>query len=385
MKRVYSTRTELDAHQARLFLESHGISSVVVGESAAFTNLSFTPTSEPGVSVEEVNFERAALLMQEYSSVEGENVRRGDWVCSKCGEPGEASFDLCWKCETPRPPDAAAVFADTSISNAPDVAAANQSAPVDSPAVLAQQEASEVIYAGRLIERSKSRLWFEVLLILAISQPYLVEGWLFSLFEDFWPERTFASQSAFIFMLESAVAACTLLIIACSGEPWSKFGIKRPQMLWDLFGAGILYLIAVRAVSMSNGLFLDALQEWLPREDFHRLVNLPSEWIPPHGGGDLVLALITCLAIGFSEELVYRGFLIPRFERLLGSTALSVIVSSLLFASIHFSGNGILGVWNALGFGLIAGFVFARFRQLWPLVFAHGLADFVLFIQSVDA
>jgi hypothetical protein len=61
MQRVYTAQSELEAHEASLFLESHGIRALVDGESAAFTNLSFTLGSEPGTLVDDVEVERAML------------------------------------------------------------------------------------------------------------------------------------------------------------------------------------------------------------------------------------------------------------------------------------------------------------------------------------
>jgi len=79
---------------------------------------------------------------------------------------------------------------------------------------------------------------------------------------------------------------------------------------------------------------------------------------------------------GFAEELVMRGYLIPRFERLLNSTWGSLLLTTVLFATYHCY-QGPSGVVNALEFGLIYGSAFCVFRRVWPLALAHAVSNFL--------
>jgi membrane protease YdiL (CAAX protease family) len=81
-------------------------------------------------------------------------------------------------------------------------------------------------------------------------------------------------------------------------------------------------------------------------------------------------------AVGFGEEVFFRGYLISLWERLSGSKAQSVIVTSLLFGIVHVY-QGVYGVASATGIGLVYGLMFVRLRRLWPLAFAHALTDFI--------
>lgn len=377
MKLVYSARTELDAHQAKLYLASHHVNAFVIGESVAFTNFSFTPGSEPTVLVEDADYPRAIDLMQSYASNEEPAARRERWICPTCGERGEASFDLCWKCETPRPIDLALPSSsDGSVGVENEV----RDGFLDAAPMAGEEGADDVQQSYE----SRTLLLLEVLAVFAIASPFLVHGWLYSFVSAFWPEDSFPAVAGVGIAIELLMASCVLAIIWSGNEPWSRFGLQRPRMWWDLFGAGVLYLFTVRFSAMSNGLFLDGLQEWLPSELYDQLINLPSDWVSPRGTTGLFLALILSLTIGFTEELIYRGFLVPRLELILGSTVGGVTLSALLFASGHYLSQGVPGVWNALGIGIVFGTVFAYFRRLWPLVFAHALIDFVLFIRPVD-
>jgi membrane protease YdiL (CAAX protease family) len=351
-------------------LESHDIQSAVIGESAAFTNLAFTPTSVPGVAVDDADLERAAELLDHYVAEKQGSTRRTKWKCNRCGELGEEQFEICWKCEAPR----SDMPAEPALDMTAELAAI-------SPAATEDNVPAPILAPAELSSQARRRIWFEVIALLAITQPWWGSELLVSPLTPILDRRTFAGESVYIVLAELIVASCALLIVAIGDQPWSSFGLDRLRPLWDLFGAGILYLVAVFAVSMSNGLFYDLAHEWLHADDFKRLFNQSSTWIPPQSGIDLLFALGASLCVGFSEELVYRGILIPRFEQLFRSTWVSVLLSSFLFALMHWS-QGPLSVWNALGMGLIFGIAFAHFRHLWPLVLAHALWDFAIIVRS---
>ncbi len=132
---------------------------------------------------------------------------------------------------------------------------------------------------------------------------------------------------------------------------------------------------------MSNGLFYDLRTNGYLQKISIGYSTSQARWIPPQGGIDVLLALAVSLSVGFAEELIFRGFFIPRFEQLFRSTGASVLLSSALFATMHWT-QGPLSVWNALGMGLIFGITFAHFRHLWPLAFAHALWDFEVIVRS---
>jgi membrane protease YdiL (CAAX protease family) len=98
-------------------------------------------------------------------------------------------------------------------------------------------------------------------------------------------------------------------------------------------------------------------------------------------GAEYLLVPFSSCAIGFVEELVMRGYLIPRFERLLGSSWKAVLVSTVLFASCHMY-QGPVGVISAAITGLVLGIAFCWVRRLWPVALAHALLDFIAFIKA---
>jgi len=84
-----------------------------------------------------------------------------------------------------------------------------------------------------------------------------------------------------------------------------------------------------------------------------------------------LLLILTKGVNGFAEELILRGYLIPRLETLTGSTAKSIVLSSVLFASYHIY-QGPASSIQILIMGLIFGSFFAITRRICPLVLAHA-------------
>jgi len=155
-----------------------------------------------------------------------------------------------------------------------------------------------------------------------------------------------------------------LVILSLTKEPWSQFGIVRISWLPDMAVGAVIWFVAAFVYDFAA----DALPPpWLVHRDL---------WARPEGVAQHLLLLASSLANGFAEEFVMRGYLLTRFERLLRSTWLAVLITTTLFAGCHLY-QGTSGVVNAVVFGLVMGISYCLLRRLWPLCFAHAIADVV--------
>ena len=75
-----------------------------------------------------------------------------------------------------------------------------------------------------------------------------------------------------------------------------------------------------------------------------------------------------------------RGYLLPRLERLLRSTAAAVVITSLLFASYHIY-QGFAAVCGSAAFGLVYAVAFCMTRRIWPLCLAHTMTNWMIFMS----
>ena len=91
---------------------------------------------------------------------------------------------------------------------------------------------------------------------------------------------------------------------------------------------------------------------------------------------NLGLLIFTCLTAAFTEEFIFRGYLLPRLQILLGNKWISIFLSSLLFALVHIGYGDI----ERMLFPFIIGFIFSiyyyKYRSLTVLIICHFVMDF---------
>jgi CAAX protease family protein len=210
---------------------------------------------------------------------------------------------------------------------------------------------------------SVGRLWLEVLAVLAFA-------WLPDVFNAVaslcWPELSVPRSSAYahlaLVMRSIQVSAPVLYIIWRSGDPWSYFGLMRPAWAVDpLLGLGIFLI----------GAFIDEVNSGVspgPRDPTAQAASgVPAVYL---------LYLVASCANGFAEELVMRGYLLPRLRRLCGSAVAGVALTSVLFAAYHVH-QGPSGALSILLLGLVYGTAFCLAGRLWPVAVAHALVNFL--------
>jgi membrane protease YdiL (CAAX protease family) len=164
----------------------------------------------------------------------------------------------------------------------------------------------------------------------------------------------------------------SLLILAWAHfthKPWGELGFVRPRD-WPVtialgIGSGFLFKLAMKAIVMP---LLGA-----------PAINPAYHFIAGNAGALAGMFLVSIVDAGFGEELVYRGFLFDRLGRLLGhgtgARSLTVMLTSVLFAAAHLSGQGRSGAEQALITGLVFGVIFARTGSLWLPMVAHAAFD----------
>jgi membrane protease YdiL (CAAX protease family) len=91
------------------------------------------------------------------------------------------------------------------------------------------------------------------------------------------------------------------------------------------------------------------------------------------------MAASLILAAGFGEEATFRGFLIERIGKLIGTApwarALTVLVTTALFAWAHYAGQGIAGVQQAVFTGLVFALLYLATGTLWLSMVTHAAFD----------
>ena len=181
--------------------------------------------------------------------------------------------------------------------------------------------------------------------------------------------------------LSGVVSGVTLLVIRRSGEPWSKFGLRKFQPGTDLGLGAIAFLLVLGVYLVGSDALRAVLDLFYTPYEVRQLLAHHTRIVHPVDGIEAAMGVITMICVSFTEELVMRGYLIPRMEQLLRWTWCGVLVSAGVFAYGHLY-QGIGGAWQAFGFGVVFGVVFVYTRRIWPLVGAHALIDIIAMLHA---
>lgn len=172
-------------------------------------------------------------------------------------------------------------------------------------------------------------------------------------------------------VLEPLGAILALLWARRTRTPWRDLGLARPRSWAWTIALGVLgggaFKLAMKSIVMP-------LLGAPPINEAYRWLTGNTAALP-----GMIFAVV--VGAGFGEELVFRGFLFERFGRLLGAGRLAqiaiVAITSLWFGWVHVFGQGLPGAQQATIVGLVYGTIYARTRQLWPLIVAHAAFDLV--------
>lgn len=98
--------------------------------------------------------------------------------------------------------------------------------------------------------------------------------------------------------------------------------------------------------------------------------------------GMLPLVFLTSMAVGYSEELYFRSYLLTALPRLGVGIPAAVAAGTILFALGHIY-EGVLGFVGTAIIAFVLSLVFLRTRSLNVVAVAHGLYNFVTLLATL--
>ena len=176
-----------------------------------------------------------------------------------------------------------------------------------------------------------------------------------------------------------SMAGLVLAVWYFTGRPYTEIGLGWGAFPYDLtavlilFGFVILYLLDILLDAGS------AERREETRKNFRKLGFMPAS--PTQFLNFIFLAV----AAGFSEELIFRGYLMTYLRDLLGpspgATAAVLLLPALSFAVGHAYQGG-RAVIKILAMALLFGFFYLRTGTLWPLMLLHTAIDIFAGLMS---
>lgn len=170
---------------------------------------------------------------------------------------------------------------------------------------------------------------------------------------------------------------CLLIVLL-----WSLRIEKNPLLIWKerplsfpeglatgfgLFGAVMIGMLLLSMVLLISGY----------KEDHSQLKKIIETF--RHSPLLLVFTVITAGAV---EELIFRGYLLPRMAILFKNSMLAILVSSLLFGLLHFGYGNISQIVGPFWIGLVFALYYNEYRNIKALIIFHSSWDLlVLLVQ----
>jgi membrane protease YdiL (CAAX protease family) len=135
------------------------------------------------------------------------------------------------------------------------------------------------------------------------------------------------------------------------GISWKLLNARNIVIGVGLFALVVLLAYLLQVITQITGIQLPTNVEGI-------LSNMPISFL-----------IFSFLVAPINEELLFRGFLVPR---------IGIVLSALLFAIPHLlSYSSIAEFMAAFVFGIAAGYVFRKTGSLYPSIFAHMLVNLI--------
>ena len=164
-------------------------------------------------------------------------------------------------------------------------------------------------------------------------------------------------------------AVLVLIWAKRSRTPWHEIGYARPRSWFGGLVLGVIFGIALK-------LLLKAIVMPLLGADS---VNQTYHYIVGNAAAAMAAIPLMIITAGFGEETFFRGYLFERIGKLIGHSpgakVVTVLVTSIAFASLHYFDQGWAGAQQATITGLVFGTIFAFTGRLWTLMCAHAAYD----------
>lgn len=223
------------------------------------------------------------------------------------------------------------------------------------------------------VEINKSRLAIGVILTAL-----LVFGFMFLSLLVKYLSKTEIPESVLFWISRFGFWICLLLVLL-----WSVRIEKNPLLIWKerplsfpeglatgfgLFGAVMIGMLLLSMTLLITGYKEDHTQLKKIVETFR---NSP------------LLLVFTVITAGAVEELIFRGYLLPRMAVLFKNTTAAILVSSLLFGLLHFGYGNISQIVGPFWIGLVFALYYNEYRNIKALIIFHSSWDLLVLLVQI--
>jgi len=158
---------------------------------------------------------------------------------------------------------------------------------------------------------------------------------------------------------------------------------KQKMLIWEdrrypfsIYIASIIIIFAVLFVGLE---FIRFLYSFTPfsktSEKLIEIANLFRQ--------NKFLLVFSALTAGVTEEIIFRGYLQPRFQIIFNSPFAGILVSSVLFGLLHYGYGTAINMIAPFFIGLVFAFYYWKYRNIKALMICHFLWDLLALYSFV--
>ena len=150
----------------------------------------------------------------------------------------------------------------------------------------------------------------------------------------------------------------------------------QPLLLWKeenntigfiLLSVLVLYLLSITASIVSA----------IPMLFGERENNAMMKKVIATVTGHQAMIFFIALTAGVTEELIFRGYVLTRLLQWFKNNAAAVIVSSLLFAALHYKYGSIRELIFTFLIGVLFSIYYIKYRNIKAIIVTHFLIDYI--------
>lgn len=183
-----------------------------------------------------------------------------------------------------------------------------------------------------------------------------------------------------VYALAIAIVIGVPWLVARKATTWKDVGLHRLPTWMDMLltsGGALAYLVL-------TFIFTALAMTFLPFIDYTQAQQTGFAGIS--GQLEYILAFVSLVVVApFAEELLFRGYLFGKLRRH-APVWLAMLITSLLFAAVHFQWN--VGI-DVFALSLVLCLLRVISGSLWPSIMLHmiknGIAFYFLFINPIIA
>ena len=181
-------------------------------------------------------------------------------------------------------------------------------------------------------------------------------------------DADFILTSVAIILRDLALVFLVLFFLWHNNEPFSSLGLRVSDPAKEIT-LGIVLFIPV---------FLGAniLGNFLVKHGLHTSKTVSLPFVISNGIDDLIIATLLVIVVAFSEEIIFRGYLMLRIKGATASTVWAAIFSTVVFSLGH-GYEGSAGVVTVGAIGLTFALIYLWRGNLITAMTMHFLQDFM--------